>query len=178
MGGFSAVYGAYNVQGSFGQWFAKNITANGMPLWMPSARVLFDWGKERPLISGYSGHAFTVSHLPDRVTQSYQGRRADNGSAGETRAGLVDVSCWVSKSIAGEATNARLRQMRDMVEDLFLTNTNIAYANLYAATAGTASATARMNLLGVEFEPPQGEPPNFDIWRIRGVAGYEWVNRR
>lgn len=177
MGGFSAVYGAYNVQGSLNQWFVKNITAQGTPLWMPSARVLFDWGKDRPIISGYSGHAFTLSHMPDRVRESYQGARVDNGSAGATRAGMVDISCWVSRQIAGEAYMARLRQMRDMVDSMWQSTQTLAYANIYAATAGTASATARMILEEIEFQPEQMDGHNADLYRIRAVANYSWVRR-
>jgi hypothetical protein len=177
MGGFSAVYGAYNVQGSINQWFARNITASGNPVWMPSARVIFDWGKDRPIISGHSGHAFTVFHLPDRQRQSFQGARVDNGSAGSIRAGAVDISCWVSREIAGEAYMARVRQMGDMVGSLWQANQTFAYANLYAATAGTASATARIVLEDIEFQPPQQDGPNPDLWRVRAIAGYSWVRR-
>lgn len=174
---FSAVYGAYSVQGSYNQWFVKNITANGTPGWMPSARVIFDWGKERPVISGYSGHAFSIAHLNDRVIQNYQGMTVDNGSAGQLREGQVEINCWVSRSIAGEAYMARLREMRDMVEKIFLQNDWVILANLYAATAGTASSTARMMINAPEFQPPQADPINADIFRIRGVADYSWISR-
>lgn len=145
---------------------------------MPSARVVFDWGKERPLISGYSGHAFSVAHLPDRTIERYQGGRADNGSAGELRGGMVDISCWISRAIVGEAYQARLRIMQDMVQTMWDMNQTFAYANIYAATAGTASATGRLVFGPIEFQPSQQDGANHDLFRIRGVAEYQWIRRQ
>lgn len=176
MSTFSAVYGAYNVQGSFNQWLYKNITAYGAPAWMPSARVVYDWGVEKPLISGYSGHAFSVNHLGDLETTQFQGETVDNGSAGNMRRGQVEVNCWVSKQAAGNQHMARLRQMRDMVSRL-AHNKTFPIANLYASTATAPGATARGVIEGVEFNNPQGDPINPDMWRTRAVIGYSWLER-
>lgn len=174
---FSGVYGAYGAQGSFNQWFVRTITANGIPSWMPSARVVFDWGIEKPLISGYSGHAFSLNHLGDVEMMGFEGKRADNGTAGQIRHGQVEVNCWVSKSIAQQSHNARLRQMRDMVSRIFTQTVSVPMVDLNASTGTAPSATARLLLDKIEFQSPQADNVNPDIWRIRGVGGYTWIER-
>lgn len=174
---FSANYGEYNVAGSFNQFFVNQITAFGVPAWMPSARVVFDWGTESPLISGYSGHAFSVAHLENVNAASYEGKVVDNGSAGEMRRAQVEINCWVSRQIAGNNHIARLRQMRDMVNVLFLKNNWFNIYDVASATANPPSVTARAALDNIDFTNPQADPINPDIFRVRGVAGYFWTER-
>ena len=177
MPAFSATFGAYNVQGSFNQWFVTNITSNGIPAWMPSARVVFDWSKENPLISGHSGHAFSLNHLPDTEILVTQGKAVDNGTAGTFKAGQVEVGCWVDKQYAGNSVNLRLRQMRDMVSRILQQNNSFQLTNIYASTATAPPTTALVRLNGIEFQPPQADSFNPDIWRVRGIVNYSWVER-
>lgn len=174
---FSATYGAYNVQAAFNQWFVNYITSNGIPSWMPSARVVFDWGKERPLISGYSGHAFSLNHLNDIEVMMTQGKRVDNGTAGTFKAGQVEIGCWVDKQYAGNQLTPRLRTMRDMCSRIFQQHNSILLTNIYASTGNAASVPALVRLDGIEFQPPQADGINPDIWRVRGVLGLSWVER-
>jgi hypothetical protein len=173
---FSAVFGAYNVQATINQWFYTNITSRGNPAWMPSARVVYDWGVEKPLISGYSGHAFSINHLNDRETQSFQGMRVDNGTAGSMRQGQFEINCWIDRRVASAQYMNRLRQMRDMVSRLFQ-NELVPLVNVYASTTNAPSATARLVLGSPEFQYPASDPVDPDLWRIRGVATYTWNER-
>ena len=176
MPGFSASHGDFNVQGSLNEWFRVNLTANGLPTWMPSARVVFDWGVEHPLISGHSGHAFSVTHGDSRPVQTYQGNRVDGGSAGHTRQGTVEVNCWVSKQAAGNQYSLRLRQATDMVKYLFNSATEILLRDIYGATANPASLTAVVRLERPEVlaVAPDSNP---DIQRTRIRVPYSWVDR-
>lgn len=174
---FSALFGEYNVAASFNNWFYTNITANGTPSWMPSARVVFDWGKDNPLISGYSGHAFSLNHLGNIEVMNFQGKTVDNDSAGNMRQGQVEISTWVSRQQAGNSYMARLRQMRDMVATLFLQYNTVPIVNTYASVVTSPSATGRMILDNIDFTNPQADPVNPDIWRIRGLAQYRWTER-
>lgn len=179
MPAFSATYGAYNVQASLNQWFVKNITANGVPAWMPSAQVKFDWSKEKPLFSGYSGSVFTLVHLTDTEVGRTQGKRADNGTAATLKAGQMDISCWVDKQASPNTTMARLRIMRDMVSRILQQQNEVMLTNVYGSTGNAPGVTAlvRFDTDGPEFQPPQTDAINPDVWRIRGVVGYEWWER-
>ena len=177
MPGFSAGAGTYNVEGTVNEFFRVNLTANGIPTWMPSARIVYDWGVEHPLISGHSGHAFSLVHGDSRVVQEYEGNRADNGSAGHTREGIAEVNVWISKQAAGHAYTQRLRQATDMVLDLFTSGISTGLGDIYGSTATPANLTAL-----VRFGRPEmiavAPDPNPDIMRTRIRIPYRWVMRR
>lgn len=175
---FSHPYGAYNVEGSFNGWVLTNLTGAGVPSWMPSARLLFDW-PEQSLVSGYSGHAFTVTHLgAPEVVERYQGRVVMGGSAGQKMMNLAEINCWVSKQQAGGSYMQRLRQMGDMVEYLFTSGREVEIKNLYTSTANATGIKALVRL-----SPAQGQtitnpdPQNPDLFRRRYTVAYSWVER-
>ena len=178
MTAFSHPFGSYNVEGSLNDWIRVNLTAWGLPTWMPSAKLVFDWPEDK-LINGYSGHAFTVAHLgaPEPM-ERYQGRGVDINSAGQKMMNIVEVDCWVSKQAAGGAAQGRLRQVGDMVEKLFSSGREVQIKNLYT---GTASATG-LNAL-IRLSPAVGQhvsnpdPNNPDLYRRRYLVTYWWIER-
>ena len=173
---FSHPYGTYNVEGSFNNWFETNITGQGLPSWMPSARVVFGWDEETPIISGYSGAAFSVAHLGNEPIQEYQGRRVGAGAVGHTREGMVDVSCWVSKQQAGNAYTQRQRQMADMVHHLFASAREFEITDLYGSLSAPTGIGALVRLQGAA-EVDVAPDPNPDIQRRRFLVTYSWVER-
>lgn len=172
---FSHLYGANNAEGSVNEWFRKTITANGTPSWMPSARVVYD-RQEMPLLSGYSGHAFSVEHLGSEPVMHYQGRYTVGGSAGHMRQGLVEVNCWVSRSAAGPQYPQRLRQMGDMVTRTFTSGLAVPLLNLYTGASEPTSIGAIVRVSEAEYVPTVGDP-NPDILRRRYVVRYRWEER-
>ena len=175
---FSHPYGSYNVEGSFNDWVRVNLTAAGLPTWMPSARLLFDW-PESYLISGHSGHAFTVTHLgkPETI-QRYQGRNTISGSAGQTVMNLAQVDGWISKQQAGAAYNQRLRQMGGMIEYLFTSGREIEIKNLYTSTAAPSGIKALIRLNPAQGQTiPNPDPINPDYFRVRYLVSYNWLER-
>lgn len=176
--GFSHPYGAYNVEGTLNEWFKTNLTAWGVPAWMPSARVEFDW-PEKNLISGYSGHTFTVTHLgaPEPI-QQYQGRVSVGNSAGQTMMNIVEINCWVSKQQAGGQYEARLRQMGDMVTKLFTSAREVEIKNLYTGLAAPTGIKALIRLSPAEGRTVVNpDPGNPDYHRRRYQVTYTWVER-
>lgn len=175
---FDYPFGSYNVQSTVNRWFVTNITAFGTPSWMPSARVVFNWGVEQPLFSGYSGTVFSLNHLGTQDIQDYQGRTVDNGSAGVTKAGQVEINCWINKSIAGPQYYSRLVTMADMVSRLFTVYNVIPLLNVQASVANPPSATGRVAFVTpVDYQQPQADSVNPDVWRIRAIAPYQWTER-
>jgi hypothetical protein len=173
---FSHPFGAFNVEGSLNEWVRVNLTAAGVPSWMPSARVVFDMPRT-DLISGHGGHAFAVTHLgaPD-VIEAYQGHNTYGGSAGQLMTNLMQVDCYISREQAGEAYNAKLRQQGDMVTRLFSTGTSVLISNLYT---GAGAPTANGGVITLHPARGQGVPqePNPDLKRLRYLVSYQWMER-
>lgn len=174
---FNYPFGAYNVESTINQWFVTNITGAGVPSWMPSARVVFNWGTESPLFSGYNGTVFSLTHYGQRDIANYQGGTVDNGSAGVSKAGQVEINCWISKQVAGPQYYSRLQLMSDMVSRLFTVYKTIPLMNVAASVMTAPSATGRVVLTDVEYQQPQADSVNPDVWRIRAVAGYWYTER-
>jgi hypothetical protein len=173
---FSHVYGAYNAEGSVNEWFQTNLTAWGVPSWMPSARVLFDVPRDA-LHSGYSGHAFSVIHLGEpEVLETYQGRHTIGGSAGQRVGNLMRVDCWGSRAVMGESYPMKMRQMADMVTYLFSSGREVVIKNLYTGAQAPSGIGALVRLSpaeGVSVAPD----PNPDVVRRSFLARYWWIER-
>lgn len=177
--GFSHPFGAYSVEGSLNEWFRVNLTAAGIPAWMPSARVVFDY-PETPLISGYSGHAFSLTHLgaPEAI-EDFQGRHVMGGSAGRRMGNLLRIDCWVSKQQAGEAYQARLRQMGDMVAYLLDSAISVPITNVYTGVAAPTAIGGLIRLGDVQsVAVPNPDSQNPDLHRRSFNISYEWIERR
>lgn len=174
---FEHPYGRYSVEGTLNNWFNTNLTANGIPAWMPSARVVYDY-PETPLISGYGGHAFSVTHLEPEPVQMYQGRNTFGGSAGQTMEGTMDISCWVSKQQAGGGYAQRLRQMADMVGALMTSAREVVLTNLYTG-AQAPSGIGELIRVGEPRGVPVTNPDvrNPDLHRRRILTTYRWIER-
>ena len=173
---FSHTYGQYNVETTVNRWIDTNLTAQGIPAWMPSARVLFNYPETR-LISGHSGHAFTVSHLGSETIESYQGRNVDN-RLGVTKAGIVEVNVWVSKSAAGGRVMQWSKQAGDMVSYLFTSGRETEIVDAY----GSVSSPTGVGAI-VRFHTPEQagvsnpDPDNPDLIRRRYLLRYQWIER-
>lgn len=173
---FEHAHGKYNVEGTLNNWFATNIAGAGLPPWMPSARCVYNW-PQKDLISGYSGHAFALNHLGAMSVQQYEGRNTIGGSAGETRQGLWEINCWVSRQVAGERYTERLRHMGDMVTNLFMSaRYGVEITNLYTSTAAPSGIGALVRLYDVE-EMATLPDPNPDMMRRRFLVRYRWLER-
>jgi hypothetical protein len=176
MPNFSALWGAYDVEGSINLLFASAITANGAPAWMPSARIITDMGREGSVLSGYSGHAFALAHLGSQPVMQFEGGTVDNGVGGYMRQGMLQIDCWISKTYAGEGFAARLRIMRDLVSRAIGSGRAVPIYNLYGSTATPVYTTAIARIWPPQFDAPSVDV-NPDYLRIRGVANYTWTER-
>ncbi len=172
---FEHAFGTYNVEGTLNNWIKTNMTAHGVPVWMPSARIVFDY-PEQPLVSGHSGHAFSVTHVGAEVIQQYEGDNTIEGSAGQMMQGMMEVNCWVSKQQAGASWPARLRQMGDMVGYLFSSAHQVEINNLYTSTAAPSGVGGLINIKRAN-ETQVAPDPNPDIARRRFLTTYRWIER-
>ncbi|KKK68486.1 hypothetical protein LCGC14_2943550 [marine sediment metagenome] len=172
---FEHPYGSYNVQGSLNEWFRVNVTGNGIPAWMPSAFIHYDF-PETGLISGHSGHAFSLTHQGADPIQQYQGRIVGDGQRGTLMESTLEVNCWLSREKAGGAYTHRLRHMGDMVSYIFQSARDVPLTNVYGSTTDPENVTALIRIKPAN-EQPVLPDPNPDIVRRRFLIDYRWLER-
>lgn len=170
--GFTAHPGAtHNVEGSFNDFFETQLTAKGIPAWMPSAVVNYDF-PQKPL----TFPSWSVTHLGAEPGQEFEGRNLDPGWKGGEQIGMVEISCWESYARAQGSHPQYLRQMRDMVARVFATGAAFAILDVYGSTAApTGNGTiARCGRVSHAPAPPD---PNPDVARVRMLVTYRWMER-
>lgn len=170
---YTAQPGAFlNVAGSFNNFFATQVTAKGLPAFMPSAVVNFDYPVQ-PL----TYPSFSVTHLGSvAVREVAQGRQLDGGWKGAEQVGLAEISCWESFGRASGAHTYNLRIMRDMAARVFGTGAAINILDVYGSTsAPTGNGT--IVRAGPVREAPAGPDPNPDVQRVRLLVQYTYLER-
>lgn len=170
--GFTAHPGSfYNVAGSFDNFFATQLTAKGIPDWMPSAVVNYDF-PQKPL----TFPSFSVTHLGTEPREVAQGRHLDPGWKGVEQIGLADIRCWESVRRANGAQGRNLRQMRDMVGRIFATGAVTQILDVYGTTAAP-TGNGTIVRMGPAREVGVGPDPNTDITAVRMLVEYRWLER-
>ena|SRR3990167_11487541 len=169
---FTAHPGAhYNVRGSFNSYFQDRLTALGLPDWMPSAVIHFDYPR-RPL----TFPSFSVTHLDATPVEVAQGRHLDPGWRGAKRVGTIEINVWESEERASGAHDRNAQQMADMVARVFATGAVVPILDVYGSTASPTSngtiARARPATLA-----PFAADPNPDVVRLRLLVNIDWLER-
>ena len=169
---FTAHPGAvFNVEGSFNNHFATWLTAQGIPTWLSSAVVNYDY-PNKPL----TFPSWSVTHLGASPVEVAEGRHLDPGWRGAMQIGVAQIDCWESEQRASGQSYLHIRQMRDMAARVYATGAAIAILDIYGSTANpTANGTIiRANPAG---DAPIPIDPNPDIVRRRLTVTYRWLER-
>jgi hypothetical protein len=169
---FSHTLGAYNIEGTLRAWALAQLTANRPPL-AASAPVIFD-REEQPL----TPPCWSVDFLGGDSDRPYQGSHVDGGLHGHGRWGVMDVSCWVSRSLPG--WRGQLAQLQDAVtkavETVMATGGAVVIRDFYGSADTPAAVTYRICIERADVQTPAPDP-NPDIERRRIVISYSWVER-
>lgn len=161
----------YNVRGSFNEYFRVQLTAAGLPSWLPAAVVNYDHPNQ-PLTCP----SFSVAHLGTVAQEIAQGRHLDPGWRGARQVGMVEVSVWESQSRASGYVERNLRQMADLAVRVFATGAVVPILDVYGdGAAPTANGTILR--VGPLTEEPEAADPNPDVRRVRLMGRYEWLQR-
>lgn len=173
MPAFSGHVGAaLNVEGAFNDYFASHITANGLPAWMPSAVVNFEY-PDQPL----TYPSWSVTHLGSQVTEVAEGRNLDNGFRGSRRDGLVEIDCWLSFQAASGQADLQIRTMRDMAMRVFAGGPSINILDVYGTTANPTANGTIIRTSPAEDAGRIPDPANPDVVRRRLVLPITWLER-
>jgi hypothetical protein len=162
---------AYNVIGSFNDYFEREITAKGAPAWLPSAVVNYDW-PQQPL----TFPSWSVTHLGTETREVAQGRHLDPGWRGAEQIGLAEISCWESYQRAPGVAWRNLRTLRDMAARMFATGAAVPILDVYGTT-GTPTGNGTILRAGPVREAPLGPDPNPDVLRVRLLVTYNYLER-
>lgn len=169
---YTAQPGAFfNVAGSFNDFFVTQLTAKGIPAWLPSAVTNFDY-PQQPL----TYPSWSVTHLGSEPLEVAEGRALDPGWRGAERLGIAEINCWHSYGAAGYNVAGYLWQMRDMAARVFATGAAISILDIYGSTsAPTGNGTIIRAAPAREGAAPPD--PNPDVKRIRLLVQYRWLER-
>src|SRR5512139_1131678 len=115
--GYTAQPGAtLNVEGSFNNFFQTQVTAKGLPAFLPSAVVNYDWPRQ-PL----TYPSFSIAHLGTTRAQSFEGHVLDEGYRGAEMIGIAQIDCWESYNRASGSDKYNIKVMSDMAQRVFAT---------------------------------------------------------
>lgn len=162
---------ALNAIGSINKFFADQITAKGLPAFMPSAVVNFNY-PDQPL----TYPSFSITHLGSIPREVAQGRYLDHGWKGVERLGLAEISCWESRARASGQHDYNLLVMRDMAAQVFATGAYTPILDVYGSTA-TATGTGTVVRMSPIDDAPAPQDPNPDVARARLLFRYQWLER-
>jgi hypothetical protein len=162
---------AFNVEGSFNDYFARFITAQGLPAFMPSAVVNYEY-PDKPL----TYPSFSVTHLGSQPQEIAQGRHLDNGWVGARRMGLVEIDVWASDQAASGQGDLQVSQMRDMVARVFANGPSIPITDVYGSTAAPTSNGTIIRTSPVQ-DGARVPDPNKDVFRRRMIVPIHWEER-
>jgi hypothetical protein len=144
---------ALNAEGSFNDHFAKQITGAGLPAFMPSAVVNYQYPYQ-----SLTYPSFSVSHL-GAVPVVYH-RDLGDGTRAAHMVGQAQVDCWESYNRASGQAAYNLLPM----------------LNVYGSTA---TPTANGTLVRAEPAEYSHSPPdqNPDVMRSTLIVRYSWEER-
>ena len=170
--GFTAHPGAtYNVIGSFNDFFERQLTAKGLPAFLASAVVNYDY-PEQPL----TFPTFSITHLPSQPREVAQGRQLDPGFRGAEQVALADIRAWVSRQAASGQHAGQLRILRDMAARVFATGAAISVLDVYGSTANPTGNGTIVRASPAR-EAPLTPDPNPDVAAARLLVEYRWLER-
>ncbi len=171
---------AFNVEGSFNDFFITQVTAKGVPDFMtaimqqayPTALVNEDY-PNKPL----TFPSFSITHQGSDVKTEFQGRNLNNGWRGAERMGYAEINCWISYDRASGDHMAQMRQMRDMAARVFATGAAIAILDVNGNPTGNPTGNGTIVRVQPIRDVPVPQDPNPDVMRRRLMVNYFWMER-
>lgn len=165
------VTNAFNVEASLNDAFKTALNAITPPAFLSQPAIVFDW----PEITE-STPCFSVIHMPDTLSDKYQGR--GDGVNGGTMAasGMMEISAWVSRDQKYNNQDVwmpRLRYMESMISSAYASLATVLIKD-YTSTPATPTSTGyKLNTNNLNFVQV-AKDPNPAIERKRALITYFW----
>lgn len=164
----------FNVEGSLNTWINTQLAALTKPAWLPSFNIVFNVPE-----TGISTPAISIAHMGGDNRKLYQGNHVGESKTGGAAFGLMDISCWVSRSAKiGEQKvwNAQLMTLRAFVAEVFAGVKTVAITDYIADQTGVTASGYRV-VFGDLAGQATAHDPNPDIERARYLLRYDWTVR-
>lgn len=160
----------FHVEATLNAHFTTAISAITRPAWLTTLPAfVYNWDEVTAAIP-----CFAFAHIPAGMLNDLQGRTVGDGQQGRKALGILEVSCFVSRT-ANPSWSAQLRTMRDLV-DTAATSTRTVVINDYS-TPGVPTATPyKVNIEDVNETPVEADP-NPAIQRARILIAYSFTYR-
>src|SRR3990167_1430637 len=160
-----------NVVGGFNEYFRTQLTAQGLPAWLPSAVINWDFP-----VAPLTFPSWSVTHLEPLPREVAQGRNLDPGFRGAEQIGLADIRAWVSVAQASCQAPLYLRVMRDRAARVFATGATVPILDVYGTT-GTPTANGTIARARPARGGALGPGPHPGIRAARMIVEYRWLER-
>lgn len=162
---------SFNVEASLNEWLRAALTAFTRPSWLTTMPgIVYD----APQTTA-SMPCFSFLHIPVATLDAYEGRNVGDGMKGAKSMGMMDVSCWVSRS-KSVSYAAQLRTMADMVQSAAVAKTAVVVMDYATSLTAPSSAGYKVDIGDITVTPTQPDP-NTDVERIRILIDYSYVFR-
>lgn len=142
---------SFNVEATLNAWMQAALEAFTVPAYLdPLPARVFTAPQTVAVMP-----CFSLIHIPIDATSPWQGRRAGEGKGLRAR-GILDVSCWVSRSASSDWL-MQLRTMRDFVLTAVASDTVVVIADYAVLPRNTvAPAITVLALLGTQIAGDDG----------------------
>lgn len=163
---------SFNVEASLNEWLRAALTAFTRPSWLS---VMPGIVQDAPQTTA-AMPCFSFLHIPvATLTNSYQGRNVGGGLKGGKSIGMMDVSCWVSRSKSPHYA-AQLRTMADMVQSAAMSQTAVVVMDYASSQTAPSSAGYKVDIGDITETQTQPDP-NPDVERVRILIDYSFTFR-
>lgn len=163
---------SFNVEASLNEWMRAALTAFTLPSWIASLPpIVYDF----PQVSA-SIPCFSISHLPVDIDSNFQGKNIGGGDKGGRATGILDISCWVSRSKAPSSWYPILMTLRDFALST-AQNTNVVIIQDYQASLTAPAATVYKINIDHASVVEVVHDPNPDVERKRILIDYSYFYR-
>lgn len=185
-----------NVETTLNAWLQAALEDFDLPHWLPDLPGFVETVPQKPAVMP----CFSFIHLPIDSISLWQGRWAGTSKGMRTR-GMLDVSCWVSRS-GSKDWLMQLRTMRDLVLSAVVAQPSVVIIDYAALPRSTvAPVIDSLAVVGVEVEgndgtwsdvplateykinigdvtlTPTAADTNPDVERVRVLIDYHYVFR-
>lgn len=161
----------FNVEASINAALVTALAAITPPAWFTAPVVVFDW----PEITANTP-CFSIIHMPNTLSDVYQGRGDGAGNSTVSANGMLEVSAWVSRDQKYNGQDIwvpRLRFMDSMISSVYAA-TPIILIKDYSVTPAAPTGTGyKVDIRNLMFEQT-ADDPNPAIRRRRALITYHW----
>lgn len=163
---------SFNVEASLNEWMRAALAAFSLPAWITTLpTIVYDFPQVSAAIP-----CFSFVHLPVDIDSNFQGKNVGGGDKGGRATGIMDVSCWVSRSKAPNSWYPILMILRDFVLSTAEATSTVVISDYQTSLSAPAATVYKINIDHAAVVEVVHDP-NLDVERKRILIDYSYVYR-